>query len=736
MTLITDPPVLNLTECDREPIHRPGAIQPHGLLLVADRLSLVVVACAGEVEARLTDPVLGRPVSELLGIQAAHHLARHFADEAPTVPDPLVVLDGTIAGRSETFVAVAHRKGEQILIELEPMDEDPRGAMQLLAELESLGRWFEAAPQIASLCERGATAFGSITGFDRVLIYRFLDDGTGRVVAETRSDALDSFLNHHFPAADIPQQARALYLRSLARAIPDVGYTPAPIRPESFAGLDLSDTGLRSVSPVHLQYMRHMEVGASASFSIVCEDRLWGLVACHHAIPRRLSRETVLRGVALAGVLGRQIRAREQSGAYDERLRLREAVEELATHFDTDKSSAALFGGIGDILALTFGAHGFIHVMGDDATAWGITPTGADLEGLVAWARDSAIASLTAQTQVLQTQCLSALYAPALAWPDRASGLLCLRMPNPHELLIWTRVEQREEIAWAGNPHTADKSDDDRSLTPRASFATWVESVRGRSAAWTQEEVDAARHFQRLLAKAQDDRAAARLNRELQRTLGERDALLRQKDLLMREIDHRMLNSLQLVGSYLALQAREAGPGSVSDHLVQAQARLAAIGLVHRQLFRREQTDTVDLRVYLGELMRDLGQALGGEWAPHLRSILTPILMTGDRAMHVGIVLVELVINASKYAYGGAPGPIAVTLGRQGGQVRLTVADQGVGRDIAGIEAGGGATGKGTGFGSLMVRATVARLGGTLTDDALRRGLSLTLVAPITAPEP
>ena len=165
----------------------------------------------------------------------------------------------------------AHVSGAHVLVEFEPGSETPVPAFQILSALESAGAAFERASGLKALCDRAAVEFRTLTGFDRVMVYRFLDDGAGAVLAEDRDDAYPTFLNHHFPASDIPKQARALYIRNLTRVIPDVDYEPAPLRPtvSGAAPLDMSDSVLRSVSPIHLQYLRNMGVRASASVSIV-----------------------------------------------------------------------------------------------------------------------------------------------------------------------------------------------------------------------------------------------------------------------------------------------------------------------------------------------------------------------------------------------------------------------------------------------------------------------------------
>jgi light-regulated signal transduction histidine kinase (bacteriophytochrome) len=269
---------LDLTACDLEPIRTPGAIQPHGLLLLADRATLRVIGGAGDIEGRLTPIWMDRPIESLLA--QSLDVASFGAEGAVA---PLAV----VPGRTETFDASLHVSGDLLLVELEPAPTYPRSAAAALIELDRMGALFERAVDLQSLCERAAVAFRQITGFDHVMIYRFLDDGAGKVLAEEHDPARHSFLNHHFPAADIPKQARALYVRTPVRVIPDIAYAPAPIRPESLAAADLSDVNLRSVSPIHLQYMR---IWASARPPPSRSSRMGSCGAWSPAImPRRVA---------------------------------------------------------------------------------------------------------------------------------------------------------------------------------------------------------------------------------------------------------------------------------------------------------------------------------------------------------------------------------------------------------------------------------------------------------------
>jgi two-component system, chemotaxis family, sensor kinase Cph1 len=696
------------TACDREPIHLAGAIQPHGLMLIADASSGLVVGAAGDVEDRLTGNWLGKPLSEIVGQRIDRHLAQLRA-QGGTVPLTAV------PGRREAFDAAAFLTGDHLVVELEPRPDIPASATTVLARLDAIGALFERAGDLEQLCNRAAAAFRELTGYDRVMIYRFLDDGAGTVLAEDRDPALGSFLNHHFPATDIPRQARALYIRNRVRVIPQVEYQPMPIRSDDpgLGQVDLSDSQLRSVSPIHLQYLRNMGVAASASVSIVKDGLLWGLVACHSNTPRRMGADARAACQALAGGLARQIRAKEEAALYRERIHLRGGEEAIAARIGSGPVSTIVREAVDDIRHL-LGASGFALVAPDATVTSGVCPSSAQLTDLATW-----LGERTTAEPVVSSN-LAEVHPVASAYPEVASGLIAVGQKHDGiGLMMWFRVEQPQVVEWAGNPHkNADGASGE--LTPRASFAAWCETVRGRARQWSLAEVEAAGRLRRTLREAGQAQQLRELNARLNVTLSEKDALLAEKDHLLREVNHRVQNSLQLVQAFLNLQGQASGDPAVLEQLDEAQRRISAVALVHRRLHQGEQLDTIDLGRYLQELLDELRAALGAEWQRKLTLDLAPMLISADRAVHIGLVLTELIINANKYAYGGQPGPLDICLDQTGNVFRLSVADRG---------SGWGSTREG--FGTRMMKAMVQRLGGTIERSDNRPGLRVVVTAPI-----
>lgn len=208
---------LDLEICAREPIHIPGAIQPHGVLLAADRTTLEITHGAGDVAGVLGRAAwIGRTLGDVLGDPLAERVAH--ATQSGAVGAYVGRID---SDRGAALDVSAHVDGDRLIVELEPAAGPALPAAILLGQLEAAGAAFERAPNLRALCERAAVEFRRLTGFDRVMIYRFIDDSAGAVMAEDRAADLPSFLNHHFPGSDIPAQARALYIRNLVRVIPE-----------------------------------------------------------------------------------------------------------------------------------------------------------------------------------------------------------------------------------------------------------------------------------------------------------------------------------------------------------------------------------------------------------------------------------------------------------------------------------------------------------------------------------
>ena len=701
---------LDLTACDREPIHIPGAVQPHGLLLVADGRTGTVVQAGGDAAGLLgcsLEDTIGKTIPALVG-----ELTLDGLDAEPTHVGRLVTSAGV-----EVDV-LAHRTPDLLIAELEPAPAKAPTAAAITRTVETVTRGFSARRTIDDLADLAAEAFRDATGFDRVMVYRFLPDDSGSVIAERTANGLNPFLNHRFPATDIPKQARELYVRNIIRVIPDVGYTPAPML-SAIEGppLDMSRCDLRAISPIHIQYLKNMGVGASASMSIVVDGHLWGLVACHHNGPRRLNFDDRMVCRLLASALSQQVSRVEEAELYRMRIAARAAEDEFLGLLARGESVLdQIEAHLAEMLKL-LPATGAALRIGTSVQTVGAAPTAAQIADLGDWLAERS------PHEVFSTDQLGAEYPKAEAYADVASGVLATPLAGGQAAqLLWFRAEQVQLVEWAGNPHKAVDAPGGE-LQPRTSFDIWREEVRGRSERWSLIDRESAGRLGREIVDIQHRQSLVALNDSLLRAIGQRDAQLSQQSQMLRESDHRIKNSLQIVSGMLSMQLRQTTDPEVRLQLEEALGRINAVTLVHNRLYRAKDTQSVELDVYLNELLADVGASLGDAWKAALRIRVSPVIVPAALVLPAGLIVTELVLNAVKYAYGGDTGPIEVSGEERHGRLVLRVADRGQGSDEAAP----------TGFGSRLIGGLIQAAGGTLERQSTATGLTVTAVFPLSA---
>lgn len=507
---------VDLDNCATEPIHIPGAIQPHGLLFAVTEPDLVVAVASANVAGWLGcgDDIVGAPLGVLLGeantaaIDQARQLAwvqRH--DELP------LAIDG------RPFTATLSRTDGYLLVELEPADDDDRQASIVREASMAL----QLSRTVVDVAEQAATWIRELTGFDRVMVYRFDAEWNGEVIAEAKIDSLNSFLGLHYPSTDIPAQARELYRRNWLRIIPDISYRPVPLVPpvahDARAPLDLSSSTLRSVSPIHVEYLSNMGVDASMSVSILVAGELWGLIACHHySGPHRPGVAVRNASEYLAQLISLRVADTVEADTRREAIELAAMADRVAESFATVNQwgvAALLEQHTAEVLALA-GADGVvISAPGALEVRLGAAPTPADLVRIVdAW---------PVEQDVLVHDHVSSIAAAVDA--ATTSGVLVLALtPDRSEYVMWSRRELIHLVDWGGDPHNAKLAATEGEhvrLSPRRSFERWRETVRGRSRPWTDSEVRAAFRFARHLSAAlrRGQRDAAALAVDLQRIM-------------------------------------------------------------------------------------------------------------------------------------------------------------------------------------------------------------------------
>jgi two-component system, chemotaxis family, sensor kinase Cph1 len=550
IAMLTDPKLaasdLGLTNCDREPIHIPSAIQAHGVLLTFTEIDLTILQISQNCEVllgRSAADCLGQPLSVLMAPAQLDTIRSCLNADFENV-NPLR-LSLQVDGKSQGFEGILHRTDGVIVMEIERFataEEREQVDIQAVSFFDfykfvkaPIAR-IQNTPTLAELARQTVTTIRTLTGFDRVMLYRFAEDGSGKVIAEAKSDLLDSFLGLHYPASDIPQQAKELYRLNLLRIIPDASYIPSQLEPKlnpiTGEPLDLSLSVLRSVSPMHTEYLNNMGVRASMSISLLrsggaspSEPRhLWGLIACHHNSPRQLSYETRTICEFLGQVISFEVGSKADAEDLDYKMQLQTAQ---ARFINTIANCLSMSDGFAqnptDLIALV-GAAGAIFCERGQLTTFGIAPPSESIADLITW-----IDTQIGEDAVFSTNTLVSEYPPFVPYKDVASGLLALRISRIQKTyLLWFRPEVLQTIDWGGEPNKPVEAGEDGTLrlTPRKSFDLWKETVQLKSLPWRACEIEAALELRSriigiVLQKADE---LAVLNAELERSNIELDS--------------------------------------------------------------------------------------------------------------------------------------------------------------------------------------------------------------------
>ncbi|RNE94264.1 GAF domain-containing protein [Marichromatium sp. AB32] len=501
-----------IAECEREQLQRAQSIQPCGALLGGR---------PGDARIRFASANL----AHWLGEEAQAVLGRLLTSLLPDFPPPSV--PGTEEGGDDAWLRPSSDKrfypdlcigprgaldallscsAETWLLEFEPALAPAERHAAYRPVPHQLYRMPYSAEDWSRQCQFLVDTLRHITGFSRVLLYRFRDDDCGEVVAESLREGLDPYLGLRYPASDIPQIARRLYLLNPHRQIPDIAAAPVPLLADPEGTLaDLTLSELRAVSPVHLTYLRNMGVSASLSFSLVVSGRLWGLIACHHDQPAQLAPALRARCAEMAraftlAIYGYQSTRRLMDVSESDR-EIAALVERLGSGGNIESVATAGEGSLaGQLLALV-GASGAALIDGERCTTFGQTPPCAALLALCRWLEASETPT------VFATAALAEHYPPAREWRDRGSGLLAVRVERAgvsvSRTFLWWRPEQPQEVHWAGDPRKdALVRSGDGELSPRASFARWVEVTSGQAEPWGERELLRAKRFRGLILHA------------------------------------------------------------------------------------------------------------------------------------------------------------------------------------------------------------------------------------------
>ena len=636
---------VDLSECEREPVHIPGAIQPFGVL-VAFSLPTWAIAHVSLNAAQLfgapsAEAMIGAAMETVLSPKLIHDLRNTFqASMISGFSERL--LDVPVGTAQEQHDILVHASGQVAIAEFLHCDSADSYRADPTALVKTILERLRRANTFQTFLNSAARQIRAVTGFDRVMVYKFLEDETGEVVAEAVRSGLPPFLGLHYPASDIPPQARALFKRQWLRMIPEVEHQPVPIVPPltpKGVPLDLSLSTLRAASPIHIQYLRNMGSAATLTASIMVGDRLWGLIACHHETPRRLSSSTSAAVDLLAQVFSTQIEAKQHHDELAYIAKARECHDRLIAGMEPHETIFENLRRFSSPLRELIACDGL-----------GIWTDGVfESDGIVP--PEDAIASLVAFLNVRRSDRIfvsDALWQDlpdAQHYSDRVSGLIAIPFSrNPADFLMFFRREVIQTVTWGGNPNKAVlASKDGHVLGPRSSFAAWKELVRGHAVPWRKSEIDIAETLRVSLLDV-ILRRANMVDREMR--IAQESQLL-----LVAELNHRVKNVLAVIRS-LVRQSRQ-GEHSIDSFTADLQSRIHALSLAHDQL-----TQAHWKAAPLESLIEAEAQAWIGDDVMRLVLSGPPVVIEARAFQTLALVLHEMMTNAAKH------GALSVDSGR------------------------------------------------------------------------
>ncbi|GAB3696156.1 ATP-binding protein [Spirosoma flavus] len=679
---------VDITNCDREPIHILGHIQSHGYLVAILPDTYIIVHASDNLAHLIGQPVqniLGKSINTLLhktDVPAAALIellnVGHRNNTWDTINPYRLQIDG------KPWNLICHEYDGLILLEWEPIDSAIHEGVNQRLITEALTE-VQSSRQLADLFQNTARRIKDIIGFDRVMVYRFSADWHGHVIAEAKEDHLEPFLGLHYPASDIPRQARELYKKNLVRLIADVHSTPSPIlsRPEwpDDKPLDLSYAGLRAVSPVHIEYLKNMGVEASMSISLIYRGELWGLISCHHSTPRFVDYTARQNAKFVSQLMSAALEFRRDTEDQTLRQQSLEKGQAIQDQLLADEDVVrALTRHPITALDITSGA-GAVLVFNNQQHRLGSVPNENAVTQLIDWLNTTEIDTF------LETSQLSNFYPPAEAFSAEGSGLLAIVLSKElNEYLLWFKPEQIQQVTWAGQPDKAvTVTDDDQiRISPRKSFAAWTQIVRNSSDSWSETDVAAAVKLREDILQVVTRQAnqVRLLNQKLQAAYEELDAF-------SYTVSHDLRTPLSSIRCYSEILLEEYGQELNPDaqalfqKIMDSTERMRSLIrhiLFYSRMGRTEfNTEPIDMRKMLEEirdeiLLTEQNRSLTIELGE------TPSL-DADPTMALQLFS-NLISNAAKYTRNNANARIQINGKRTERDVIYSVSDNGIGFDM------------------------------------------------------
>ena len=634
----------NLISCDAEPITRLERIQSFGFLLAMSR-SWVVDRVSANLEEMLgikPATALGTTLDSFADSESLHEIRNRMTGLSATGGVERLYGVSLINGRAPFDIAI-HYAGELCVLEGEPAGLDSRtDAASLVRKMVAR---LSTQTSLDAFHQDAARQVRLLTGFDRIMIYRFLPDGAGQVIAEVLKPGKESFLGLHYPASDIPAQARALYLRNSFRIIADVRSTTIPLQSRGGAPeepLDLSLAITRAVSTVHIEYLRNMGVAASLSISIVVEGKLWGLIACHHDAAKLPTFVTRTAAELFGQMYSMTLESRLRLIADEQDRRGRDAVARLMKSIAANQALLTDSGWLEVALREMIQCDGAAIIKNGAVSICGATPSGVEIESIAKFM------NAFSPSEVFISDNLASLRPPFPPVSGIAAGVLCIPISlAAADYLMLFRREQLQDISWAGAPGKVMAIGDDQRVSPRKSFAAFCESVRGRCRAFTEPDQKVAAEIRAGLIEI--------FLRGSHENAVEQSLVGGRQELLIAELNHRVRNVLALIRGLISQSQGEAGDSA--KYVESLNGRVQALARAHDRVTRQNWGPGPLNAIFDDEI---------AAYVPTQRNrfiISGPRILLAPQAYSaVALIVHELVTNSSKYGALSDSGRVEVTL--------------------------------------------------------------------------
>ena len=478
---------VDITNCDREPIHIIEQSQQHGVILTVNyQENKILQASSNAINLLGFSPqeLVGNPLEKLFSEEEVRTL--FFKIEAKQNLYPREV-----SFKNQQYLAIPHlTEDEKLVIDIEPFGET-LSPILFQEELTKILKEIKDTDPAKVMCHQAVSLIKDLYGYDRVMMYHFDDEWNGEVIAEVKEENLESWLGLHYPATDIPKPARQIFLKQGVRMISDVNYQPAPLFPELKEKINLSKSELRGVSPIHIEYLKNMNVGASLTVAVILNGDLWGLIACHHYQPKFINYHQRQSCKFLAQVFSNKL-ALKESNTFLENINSSEKIrKQLLIQMNSISNFTQALTKFSPKFTDLINCSGGALFNENEITLVGKTPTEKQVKKII----NKVIKKQSGS--VFQTKQISRYYEKAQNFTATASGVLSIKISNEETYLLWFRPEASTTVDWGGNPEKQGYVKDGvQFLHPRKSFERWTQKVSGIANSWESYDVEAASNLQ------------------------------------------------------------------------------------------------------------------------------------------------------------------------------------------------------------------------------------------------